>query len=166
MKVVLYILLYTKVDLNDNDYKRILMTKNIGYNNITFSKGMKYFMNSFSDRNTPPYITLNRTFDGEIIKVLEDNYDFSEKLKKYNLSEKEFFTIETEDGVELNTWMMKPTNFDPNNEYPLYMFLYGGPGSQQVTDNWGWFNYFWYQHLNELGYIVCVDNRGTGGNLH
>ena len=159
----IYSALY-KVDLNDNDYKRILMTKNTGYNYITFSKGMKYFMNSFSDRNTPPYITLNRTFDGKIIKVLEDNYDFSEKIKKYNLSEKEFFTIETEDGVELNAWMMKPTNFDPNNEYPLYMFLYGGPGSQQVTDNWGWFNYFWYQHLNELGYIVaCVDNRGTGG---
>lgn len=159
----IYSALY-KVDLNDNDYKRILMTKNTGYNNITFSKGMKYFMNSFSDRNTPPYITLNRTFDGEIIKVLEDNYDFSEKLKKYNLSKKEFFTIVTEDGVELNAWMMKPTNFNPNNIYPLYMFLYGGPGSQQVTDTWGWFNYFWYQHLNELGYIVaCVDNRGTGG---
>ena len=57
-----------KVYLNDNDYKRILMTKNTGYNKITFSKGMKYFMNSFSDRNTPPYITLNRTFDGKIIK--------------------------------------------------------------------------------------------------
>tara|TARA_B100001287_G_scaffold242447_1_gene217893 strand:- start:829 stop:2592 length:1764 start_codon:yes stop_codon:yes gene_type:complete len=153
-----------KVDLNNNDFKRILMTKGTGSNNITFSKGMKYFMNNYSDNNTPPYITLNRTSDGQRIKILEDNYKFSKKLKEYNLSQKEFFTIETEPGVELNAWMMKPTNFNPNKEYPLYMFLYGGPGSQQVKDSWGWFNYFWYQYLNQLGYIVaCVDNRGTGG---
>ena len=125
---------------------------------------MKYFMNNYSDNSTPPYITLNRTSDGERIKILEDNYKFSEKLKEYNLSQKEFFTIETEPGVKLNAWMMKPTNFNPNKEYPLYMFLYGGPGSQQVKDSLGWFNYFWYQYLNQLGYIVaCVDNRGTGG---
>ena len=91
-----------KVDLNNNDFKRILMTKSTGSNNITFSKGMKYFMNNYSDNNTPPYITLNRTSDGERIKILEDNYKFSKKLKEYNLSQKEFFTIETEPGVELN----------------------------------------------------------------
>ena len=124
-----------KVDLNNNDFKRILMTKSTGSNNITFSKGMKYFMNNYSDNSTPPYITLNRTSDGERIKILEDNYKFSEKLKEYNLSQKEFFTIETEPGVKLNAWMMKPTNFNPNKEYPLYMFLYGGPGSQQVKDS-------------------------------
>ena len=153
-----------KIDLNDDDYKRILMTEGTGTNNITFSKGMKYFMNNYSNNKMPPFITLNRTSNGERIKLLEDNYKFSEKLKEYNLSEKEFFTIETEPGVVLNAWMMKPTNFNPNKKYPLYMFLYGGPGSQQVKDSWGWFNYFWYQYLNQLGYIVaCVDNRGTGG---
>ena len=153
-----------KIDLNDDDYKRILMTEGTGTNNITFSKGMKYFMNNYSNNKMPPFITLNRTSNGERIKLLEDNYKFSEKLKEYNLSEKEFFTIETEPGVVLNAWMMKPTNFNPNKKYPLYMFLYGGPGSQQVRDSWGWFNYFWYQYLNQLGYIVaCVDNRGTGG---
>jgi dipeptidyl-peptidase-4 len=153
-----------KVDLNDRTFSRISMTKTTGTNNVTFSKGMKYFMNSYSNHNTPPIYTLNRTSDGEIIKLLEDNSDFNETLSEYNLTEKEFFTIETEEGVDLNTWMMKPTDFDSKKKYPLYMFLYGGPGSQQVTDSWGWFNYFWYQHLNQLGYIVvCVDNRGTGG---
>ena len=153
-----------KVDLNDPTFSRISMTKTTGTNNVTFSKGMKYFMNSYSDHNTPPIYTLNRTSDLEVIEVLEDNSDFNETLSEYNLSEKEFFTIETEEGVDLNTWMMKPTDFDSTKKYPLYMFLYGGPGSQQVTDSWGWFNYFWYQHLNQLGYIVvCVDNRGTGG---
>ena len=60
--------------------------------------------------------------------------------------------------------MIKPSDFDPNKRYPVFMFLYGGPGSQQVVNSWGWFNYFWHQHLAQKGYIVaCVDNRGTGG---
>ena len=121
-------------------------------------------MNNYSDTETPPHITLHRSSDGKEIKTLEDNSKFNKLLSEYDLSKKEFFTIETEEGVELNAWMMKPTDFNPEKEYPLYMFLYGGPGSQQVKDAWGWFNYFWYQHLNQLGYIVaCVDNRGTGG---
>ena len=153
-----------KMNINSKLGKGSPMTKTTGTNNITFSKGMKYFKNSYTDHNTPPSITLHRTSEGDTIKILEDNSDFNETLAEYNLSEKEFFTIETEEGVELNAWMMKPTDFDSNKKYPLYMFLYGGPGSQQVTDSWGWFNYFWYQHLNQLGYIVaCVDNRGTGG---
>ena len=76
------------------------MTKNTGYNNITFSKGMKYFMNSYSDRNTPPYITLNRTFDGEIIKVLEDNYDFSVNLKNIIYRKRSFLQLKQK--MELN----------------------------------------------------------------
>ena len=153
-----------KMNINSKLGKGSPMTKTTGTNNIAFSKGMKYFKNSYTDHNTPPSITLHRTSEGDTIKILEDNSDFNETLAEYNLSEKEFFTIETEEGVELNAWMMKPTDFDSNKKYPLYMFLYGGPGSQQVTDSWGWFNYFWYQHLNQLGYIVaCVDNRGTGG---
>tara|TARA_B100000497_G_C7691027_1_gene420125 strand:+ start:515 stop:2677 length:2163 start_codon:yes stop_codon:yes gene_type:complete len=153
-----------RMNINSKLGKGSPMTKNTGTNKIDFSKGMKYFKNSYTDHKTPPSITLHRTSDGDTIKILEDNSDFNKTLSEYNLSEKEFFTIETEEGVELNAWMMKPTNFDSKKEYPLYMFLYGGPGSQQVTDSWGWFNYFWYQHLNQLGYVVsCVDNRGTGG---
>jgi len=84
-------------------------------------------------------------------------------MEAFNLTEKEFFTIKTEDA-ELNAWMIKPPNFDENKEYPLFMFLYGGPGSQQVTNSFGWTNYYWYQMLAQKGYIVaCVDNRGTGG---
>ena len=153
-----------KMSLDSKEGKGELMTMAYGTNNITFSNGMKYYMNSYSSHNTPPFVTLNRSADGEIIKILEDNNDFNNLLSDYTLSEKEFFTIETEEGVNLNAWMMKPVDFDPNKKYPLYMFLYGGPGSQQVTNSWGWFNYFWHQLLNQEGYIVaCVDNRGTGG---
>ncbi|MDB9809191.1 S9 family peptidase [Flavobacteriales bacterium] len=133
-----------------------------GTNNSSFSKGLKYYMNSVSTANTAPLYTLH-TADGKKLKTLEDNTDFNTNMLEFNLTKKEFFTIRTED-TELNAWMIKPPNFDENKEYPLFMFLYGGPGSQQVTNSFGWTNYYWYQMLAQKGYIVaCVDNRGTGG---
>ena len=145
----------------ETDTKTKLST-NLGTNSSSFSKGLKYYMNSFSNANSAPKFTLHKA-DGTQLKVLESNDKFMENMKEFNLSEKEFFTVKTEDA-ELNAWMIKPPNFDKNKEYPLYMFLYGGPGSQQVTNSFGWTNYYWYQMLAQKGYIVaCVDNRGTGG---
>ena len=133
-----------------------------GTNNSSFSKGLKYYMNSASTANSPPVYTLH-TADGKKLKTLENNSDFITNMLDFNLTKKEFFTIKTEDA-ELNAWMIKPPNFDENKEYPLFMFLYGGPGSQQVTNSFGWTNYYWHQMLAQKGYIVaCVDNRGTGG---
>ena len=133
-----------------------------GTNNSSFSKGLKYYMNSASTANSPPVYTLH-TADGKKLKTLENNSDFITNMLDFNLTKKEFFTIKTEDA-ELNAWMLKPPNFDENKEYPLFMFLYGGPGSQQVTNSFGWTNYYWHQMLAQKGYIVaCVDNRGTGG---
>ena len=145
----------------DTDEKRKIST-NLGTNTASFSNGLKYYMNSISTANSAPKFTLHKA-DGTQLKVLEDNADFETKMEDFNLSEKEFFTIKTVDA-ELNAWMIKPPDFDKNKEYPLYMFLYGGPGSQQVTNSFGWTNYYWYQMLAQKGYIVaCVDNRGTGG---
>jgi len=145
----------------NTDEKRKLST-NLGTNSASFSNGLKYYMNSISTANSAPKFTLHKA-DGTQLKVLEDNAEFETKMEDFNLSEKEFFTIKTEDA-ELNAWMIKPPDFDKNKEYPLYMFLYGGPGSQQVTNSFGWTNYYWYQMLAQKGYIVaCVDNRGTGG---
>ena len=145
----------------DTDEKRKLST-NLGTNSASFSNGLKYYMNSISTANSAPKFTLHKA-DGTQLKVLEDNAEFETKMEDFNLSEKEFFTIKTEDA-ELNAWMIKPPDFDKNKQYPLYMFLYGGPGSQQVTNSFGWTNYYWHQMLAQKGYIVaCVDNRGTGG---
>ena len=141
--------------------KRKLSTQ-IGDNSIKFSDNFKYYLNSYSNANTAPYYTLHKS-NGEQLKVLEDNTEFNDKMKEFNLSKKEIFSIKTEEA-ELNAWMIKPPNFDSNKKYPLFMFLYGGPGSQQVKNSFGWTNYFWYQMLAQNGYIVaCVDNRGTGG---
>ena len=147
-------------DLN-SDIKAKLSSK-IGFNESVFSKGMKYYMNSYSNANTSAVYTLNKD-DGTELMTLEDNIEFNSKIKNYNLSKKEFFTIKTE-KTEMNAWMIKPPNFDATKKYPLFMFVYGGPGSQEVINSFGWAEYFWHQMLAQNGYIVaCVDNRGTGG---
>ena len=149
------------INLDGSDKTKL--SKGLGTHSSIFSSGMKYYLNTYSTADTPPYISLHDN-TGEVIRVLEDNADLSNKMEEFDLTKKEFFSFTTSEGVNLNGWMIKPPNFDPNKRYPVFMFLYGGPGSQQVVNSWGWFNYFWHQHLAQKGYIVaCVDNRGTGG---
>lgn len=141
--------------------KRVLTTKT-GTNAATFSTSYKYFINEHSNANTPNYFSL---FDaqGNEVRTLKDNASLNATLSEYALSKKEFFNFDTSEGVNLNGWMMKPHDFDADKKYPVFMYLYGGPGSQQVTDAWGGSNFLWYQMLTQQGYIVaCVDNRGTG----
>ena len=142
--------------------KRKKLSNRVGTNSVKFSKGLKYYINSYSNANTPPIYSLHKS-DGTVIKVIENNELFNTNMMDYNLSEKEFITIYTE-NADLNAWVIKPPNFDKTKKYPLFMFLYGGPGSQRVLNNYGGNNFFWYQMLAQKGYVVaCVDNRGTGG---
>lgn len=148
------------VQLNGRN-KRVLTNKT-GTNSATFSTSYKYFINQHSDANTPYYFSLYNA-EGSEVRMLKDNARLNGVLSEYALSKKDFFNFQTTEGVNLNGWMMKPHDFDESKEYPVFMYLYGGPGSQQVTDAWGGSNFLWYQMLTQQGYIVaCVDNRGTG----
>lgn len=132
----------------------------IGTNKPSFSKTYQYYINNYSDVDTPPIITVNKR-DGKEIRVLEDNADFLEAIKKYGFSKKELFSFKTSDTVELYGYKILPWNFDPNKKYPVLMYVYGGPGSQTVLNSWN--SNLWYQFLAEQGImIVSVDNRGTG----
>jgi dipeptidyl-peptidase-4 len=133
-----------------------------GTNRASFSNGFKYFINYHTSANTPNYITLNAA-NGEEIRVLENNESLKVHLKRYPLTKKTFFSFKTSEGVKLNAWKILPPNFDENKKYPVFLTIYGGPGSQTVTNSWGGQNYFWHQMLAQKGYIVVsVDNRGTG----
>jgi len=135
-----------------------------GTNSAIFSKNYKYYINTFSSANLPSTYSLNKASNGKVIKVIEDNADLKNTLAKYSLTNKKFLTIKTNEGIELNAWMMKPKDFNPTKEYPVFMYVYGGPGSQTVQNSWTGSNYMWFQMLTEQGYIVVsVDNRGTGG---
>ncbi len=142
--------------------KRQLSSK-VGVNTATFSDGFKYYINYHSSANSPNYVTLHQS-NGEEIRVLEDNAKLKETMGEFNLAEKEFFSFETSEKVELNGWMIKPTDFDASKKYPVLIYVYGGPGSQTVLDIFDVRNIFWYQLLAQKGYIIAsVDNRGTGG---
>jgi len=148
------------IKLDGTKKKKISTQK--GTNKAEFSNGFKYYINSYSNANTPTIITLH-DYNGKLIRTLEDNSSLKEMAKLYNYSQVEFLTINTpSSNWDLNAYMIKPADFDPNKKYPLFMFLYGGPGSQEVTDGWSR-EWYWSQLLAQKGYIiVCVDNRGTG----
>ncbi|HOZ30998.1 MAG TPA: S9 family peptidase [Bacteroidales bacterium] len=147
------------VDLQGNNMK--LLTEKAGTNEATFSKNFKYFINDWSDANTPPVTTLYDN-TGKLIRELESNKSLVKKVTEdYEFSKKEFFTFKTSDGTELNGWMIKPAKMKGKNN-PVMMYVYGGPGSQTVTNSWDR-DMGWWQLLAQKGYIiVSVDNRGTG----
>lgn len=137
------------------------MSTQRGNNSAEFSKGFKYYVLTHSDANTPFDFTL---YDarGKVIRVLKDNASLKDRMKKYNLAKKEFFNFKNAAGTSLNCWMMKPTNFDPSKKYPVLVAIYGGPGSNTVSDSWGGRGYLWHQLLCQQGYIVVsCDPRGT-----
>lgn len=139
------------------------LNPSIGWNDAQFSSTFDYFVNTFSTANTAPVFSV---YDrkGKLVRVIEDNKHIAPLQEEYTVTPVEFFDFTTSDKVNLNGWMIKPPDFDPAKKYPVFMYLYGGPGSQQVTDSWKGANYWWFQMLAQQGFVVaCVDNRGTGG---
>ncbi|NKI31688.1 S9 family peptidase [Croceivirga thetidis] len=141
--------------------KKELVAKE-GTNSASFSTDFTYFINTYSSSTTPNKFTLHNAANGKKVADIKNNEALLEKLNGYELSEKEFSTINI-NGNDLNMYMIKPKDFDPNKEYPLLMYQYSGPGSQSVANRWMGANDYWHQMLAQEGYIVaCVDGRGTG----
>ena len=144
-----------------------ILSKQPGVNNAIFSQNYKYFINSWSDINHPVQYTLCQN-NGKILLTLIDNHKLQQELAGYELGTKEFFSFTTSEGIQLNGWIVKPADFNPHQKYPVIMYQYGGPGSQQVLNQWGigmnGNGAILEHYLCQQGYIcVCVDNRGTGG---
>lgn len=149
--------------INLDGKSKLRLSQNTGTNVATLSPNFQYYINTFSSASLPTTYTLNEAKSGKQIQVIENNETLASKLKGYNLPSKEFFVLKTDKGNELNAWMIKPKDFDPTKKYPVFMFQYSGPGSQQVANQWGSSNEYWFMMLSQQGYIVaCVDGRGTG----
>ncbi|HIP32876.1 MAG TPA: S9 family peptidase, partial [Crocinitomicaceae bacterium] len=147
-----------KIGISGKKKKRI--SENNGVSNADFSNGMKFFIKTHSDANTPPTFSLCDN-NGKELSVLENNARLKGQLSNYQLPKKEFVKFKGAE-IELNGWMIKPANFDASKKYPVYINIYGGPGSNMVVDEWGGMNYMYHQLLAQKGYIVIsVDPRGT-----
>lgn len=147
--------------------KTVRLTDREGWNTALFSGDFQYFVNTWSDYNTP-YVFTTRTREGKLINTIEDNKAVKQLASDYGFCKREPFSFTTSEGVVLNGWMVKPKDFDANKKYPVIMHQYSGPGSQQVTNSWsagsmgqgGAFD----SYLAQEGFIVVsVDGRGTGG---
>lgn len=145
------------IDAKGNKTK---LTPDAGTNSAVFSDNFAYYVNTYSNARTPAKITVNETKTKKALRVLQDNAALAARLAEYSFSPKEFITVETASGIELNAWMVKPVNFDPSRKYPVFMTQYSGPNSQQVLDRYG---FDWEQYLaaNDI-IVVAVDGRGTG----
>ena len=148
--------------VNINTGKTTLISNTNGTNSANFSQNFTYFIETSSSA-AKPYTYVLKDGNGKTLKELQNNEEQLKKLQADNMVIKEFFTIPNTVGDQMNAWVMKPKDFDPNKKYPLFMFQYSGPGSQQVTNSWDQGNGLWFNHLVQKGYIVaCVDGRGTG----
>lgn len=148
--------------IRSNGKRKNRLTTKTGTNSAQFSKKFLYFVNTFSSAETPYEFSLHLARDGMFMQKMKDNKALMTKLEGYEISPKVYSTISV-NGNDLNMYMIKPKNFDPNKKYPLFMFQYSGPGSQQVANRWLGANDYWHQMLASEGYIIaCVDGRGTG----
>ena len=143
------------------------LTDREGWNSALFSGDYQYFINTWSDYNTP-YVFTTRSRDGKLISTLQDNSELKALAADYGFCKREPFSFKTSEGVELNGWMLKPRDFDASKKYPVIMHQYSGPGSQQVVNSWGAGSMgqggAFDSYLAQQGFIiVSVDGRGTGG---
>ncbi|MCI4670269.1 MAG: S9 family peptidase [Bacteroidia bacterium] len=161
-----------KINFKGKAKKRL--TEVEGTHSITKSSNFTYFLDTYSNTKNPP-VSILMDAKGKEVKKLRENEQVREKVARHGLRDPEFFNFtytpsyrgEKQEDVNLNGFMIKPADFDESKKYPVLMFVYGGPGSQEVLNKWAHgddFNYMWFQMLAQKGYIVaCVDNRGTGG---
>lgn len=131
-----------------------------GTNSATFSDNFAYYVNRYSNANTPAKITVNETKTKKVLRTLQDNAALRDKLAGYAYGKKEFMKVRTASDYELNAWIVKPADFDETKKYPVLMVQYSGPNSQQVLDQ---YSFDWEHYLADKGVIVVsVDGRGTG----
>lgn len=160
--------LNTLVCKTDAKGKTTVLTPQEGTNKAIFSANFRYFMNTFSDLQTPTRITLNDE-KGKVMTTLLDNQNLKQQLASIGgMGTKEFISIPTAGGIQLNAYIVKPANFDPTKKYPVIMHQYSGPGSQQVLNQWNvgavHDGALFESYMCSRGFIcVSVDGRGTGG---
>ncbi|HUF70042.1 MAG TPA: S9 family peptidase [Longimicrobiales bacterium] len=152
--------LYT-VDLNGRGMRRVSTGE--GWHDVVLAADGRSYIDTHSRTGSPPVTTLHSA-DGRPIRVIADNAVLAARLQQHQLGTHVFFQFATTDSVTLNGWMIRPPDFDATRRYPVLMYVYGGPGSQTVTDAWGGSRWLWHQLLAQQGMvIVSIDNRGTGG---
>lgn len=135
-----------------------------GYHSINISGDYQFYIDYHHNTTQPTVVNLYKTKGNALVKTLEKNENLVKTAEEYGLASGEFFSFKTVDGTSLNGTMFKPRNFDAARQYPVLIYQYSGPGSQNVSNAWGGSHFYFHQMLVQKGYIVAIiDTRGTGG---
>ncbi len=151
------------VDLEGKKPRKL--TDRHGTNSVDMSKDFGFYILTHQSTEMPVNYRLYQTKGNLLLSKIQDNDGLIKTFKENDLPQKELATFKNRNGETLNYQIFKPVNFDATKKYPVLMHVYGGPGSQTVTDSWaGGGNDLWHGMLTQKGYIVVVvDNRGTQG---
>jgi dipeptidyl-peptidase-4 len=151
----------TRLDGQGNA-ERVSPANQPGTNNYDVSPAGDLAIHTYSKFGQPPLVEIVRLPEHTTVRALIDNKELQERLAKLKQGPREFFRVDIGEGVQLDGWMIKPPDFDPNKRYPVLFYVYGEPAGQTVLDQWQGFNFMWHWMLSQQGYIVMsVDNRGT-----
>ncbi|EMR03409.1 S9 family peptidase [Cesiribacter andamanensis] len=154
---------FYSISLKAKKPKKTRLSKEPGVVSINMSDDFSFYIQNHSSATEPLTVSLHRAPTGEEVKVLEDNQRLKQRLETHRLNTKEFFDFSTADGTRLHGYMIRPANFDATRQYPVLMYVYGGPGSQTVLNNFSTQREVYHSYLADQGYlVVSVDNRGTG----
>jgi len=154
--------LYRSPLLGEPSMERLTPAGESGFNQYKISPNSDWAFHTFSAFAEPPTINLISLPSHKEQRNIVENDKIAALVEATPSGETEFFTIGIGDGIELDGWMMKPPNFDPQKSYPMLIYVYGEPWGQTVIRNWDTEGYLWHLMLTQQGYIVAsIDNRGT-----
>lgn len=150
-----------RISIDGKKKERLTTVK--GQHHINMSPDFAYYIDYYKAADTPPVISLYQTRGNKLVKVLQDNGNLRKTLNEYGVVNKEFFQYKGADGTSLNGYFLKPADFVAGKKYPVLLYQYSGPGSQNAGDTWAGSHFFFHQLMAQKGYIVAVvDTRGTG----
>lgn len=133
-----------------------------GTHTYDLSPDRRWAFHTYSRFDEPPTVDLVRLPEHDAVRVLVDNRKLKDRVAELHRNPVEFFRLAIEPGVELDSWMLKPPDFDPERRYPLIVHVYGEPAGQTVLDRWGGSQALFHRALAREGYLVAsFDNRGT-----
>lgn len=133
-----------------------------GSHAVSISPDARIAVDIHTTINSPPTATLYALPSMRVVRALQDNAPLKARLARLAVRPAEFFKVPMPDGTRLDAYRLVPAGFDSTKKYPVLMYVYGGPASPQVVDQWGGARGLWHRMLTQQGYVVvCVDNRGS-----
>lgn len=143
--------------------KKVKLSTEVGTHTANISNDFQFYIHYYNSAAQLNTVSLFSTKGNKLVKVLEKNEALQKTVAEYGIVSKEFFTFNTVDGQALHGLFLKPKDFDASKKYPVLIYQYSGPGSQNVSNSWGGGHFYFHQMLVQKGYIVAVvDTRGTG----